>query len=59
MNRKQWEEQFEYELDAAYQNTTQEEYKDFSEFLDSMWEEFKARRDEELELNHEDKKDME
>lgn len=58
MNRKQWEEQFEYELDAAYQNTTQKEYKDFHEFLDSMWKEFKARCDEELELNHEYKGGM-
>lgn len=59
MNRKQWEEKYEYELDAAYQNTTQEEYKDFPEFLNSMWEEFEVICDEELILNYEDKRSME
>lgn len=55
MNRKQWEERNEDELDIAFQDTTKSEYADKEAFIDAMWNEHKANEDEAKVLNFESK----
>lgn len=46
MNRKQWENRYEDDLDIAFEDTKKEEYADKQVFLDAIWSQFEASQND-------------
>ena len=56
MNRKQWENRYEDDLDIAFEDTKKEKYADKQAFLDEIWSQFEASQNDDAALVYENQK---